>query len=80
MATKTKPAAQTTCAHHWIIDPPDGPVSSGECRNCGAVKNFQNWTPKKAGTLPLPSKEEIEHRKLKEYAHIPFGQRKGNTL
>ena len=30
------------CAHHWDIEPANGPVSVGICRNCGAVKDFTN--------------------------------------
>ena len=32
-----------TCIHHWIIDPPEGPVSKGVCRKCGEEKDFQNY-------------------------------------
>jgi len=32
------------CTHHWIIDPPNGPTSTGRCRLCGATKQFtNNW-------------------------------------
>ena len=34
-----------SCVHHWIIEPPDGPVSSGYCRKCGVEKQFQNYFP-----------------------------------
>jgi len=27
---------------HWIIDPPNGPVSSGKCKKCGTEKEFKN--------------------------------------
>tara|TARA_A100001037_G_scaffold252681_1_gene236804 strand:+ start:323 stop:568 length:246 start_codon:yes stop_codon:yes gene_type:complete len=27
---------------HWVIDPPNGPVSSGKCKNCGDTKEFKN--------------------------------------
>ena len=30
------------CVHYWIIDFPDGPVSTGECKRCGMVRNFFN--------------------------------------
>ena len=23
------------CAHHWIIETPDGPISKGQCQLCG---------------------------------------------
>ena len=31
-----------TCRHHWIIEPPAGPVSLGACRLCEEVREFQN--------------------------------------
>ena len=31
------------CAHYWIIDPPDGPVSRGVCKICGDEKEFNNY-------------------------------------
>lgn len=31
------------CQHHWVIAAPDGPVSLGKCKLCGAVKEFQNY-------------------------------------
>ena len=34
---------ETQCAHHWIIDPPDGPVSNGTCKKCGKTREFMNW-------------------------------------
>ena len=27
---------------HWIIDPPNGPVSVGHCKKCGSAKEFKN--------------------------------------
>ena len=30
------------CTHHWIIAAAEGKQSDGECRNCGAVKAFDN--------------------------------------
>ncbi len=34
--------ANETCIHHWIIDPPEGTVSSGYCIKCGEKKDFVN--------------------------------------
>jgi len=34
---------ETGCAHHWIIGAPSGPISEGECRNCGLLKTFSNF-------------------------------------
>ena len=33
---------QKQCAHHWIIDFPDGPTSFGKCKLCGATAEFTN--------------------------------------
>ena len=30
------------CVHYWIIDFPDGPVSTGKCKYCGTVREFFN--------------------------------------
>ena len=36
------PAPQETAhRHHWIIDPPRGPMSTGRCA-CGEVRQFDN--------------------------------------
>ncbi len=31
-------------AHHWDIEPPNGPTSMGMCRGCGAERVFRNST------------------------------------
>lgn len=38
------------CAHRWRIAPPNGPLSEGVCRYCGAVRHFANG-PADAGFL-----------------------------
>ncbi len=30
------------CRHHWVIEPANGRYSEGECRNCHAVRTFEN--------------------------------------
>lgn len=30
------------CAHHWVIASPDGEMSAGKCKACGAEKEFPN--------------------------------------
>ena len=41
--TKTREAvASAMCRHHWIIDTPNGSVSSGRCKTCGVAKDFRN--------------------------------------
>lgn len=32
------------CRHHWVIEPANGRVSRGECRNCHEVRSFENST------------------------------------
>ena len=31
------------CAHHWVIQPADGPVSNGACQICGETREFKNY-------------------------------------
>lgn len=37
-----RPSKKGICRHHWIIEPPNGPVSKGVCKLCGEVKVFDN--------------------------------------
>ena len=30
------------CAHHWVIDRPNGPLSEGLCQRCGERREFSN--------------------------------------
>ena len=30
------------CPHHWVIDTPNGPTSTGTCKLCGAMQDFVN--------------------------------------
>ncbi len=46
----------TQCAHHWIIETPDGPVSKGVCRLCGEEREFTNSTEFQS-TRPPRTKE-----------------------
>jgi hypothetical protein len=36
-------AIEVTCEHHWVIDSPEGPTSTGICKLCGAEEQFQNY-------------------------------------
>ena len=36
-----------THAHHYVIETPNGALSHGRCRECGAERDFYNWTPEK---------------------------------
>lgn len=44
-ATNTESTAATTEQHfhRWRIDEPNGQVSTGTCKTCGATKQFKNW-------------------------------------
>ena len=48
-ATPINPAAaieqnlRSECAHHWVIEPAEGPFSEGACQKCGEVKTFTNY-------------------------------------
>ncbi|PZC45160.1 MAG: hypothetical protein C1O27_002511 [Chloroflexi bacterium] len=33
------------CMHFWMIEPPNGPESSGQCKNCGEWRSFRNSLP-----------------------------------
>ena len=35
--------AVSTCRHHWVIQPADGPVSNGLCQVCGEIREFKNY-------------------------------------
>ncbi len=35
--------AVSTCRHHWVIQPADGPVSNGACQVCGETREFKNY-------------------------------------
>ena len=35
--------SQEECRHHWVIESPDGPMSKGACRLCGAEREFRNY-------------------------------------
>jgi len=30
------------CAHHWVIEGPNGPMSDGVCQRCGERRQFTN--------------------------------------
>jgi hypothetical protein len=40
---KTK--VQSECRHHWVIESPSGATSTGICKHCGSVKEFNNYLP-----------------------------------
>jgi hypothetical protein len=36
------PVEAGACRHHWIIDTPQGALSSGRCKRCGEEREFRN--------------------------------------
>ena len=32
----------SNCAHHWVIDRANGPMSEGVCQRCGESREFAN--------------------------------------
>ncbi len=51
--------AETACKHHWLIEPPNGPTSTGVCKLCGTTKKFDNQMPTRpAATVPQTSAQK----------------------
>ena len=40
--TIEQPDARAACRHHWVIETPNGSISGGRCKRCGATKEFRN--------------------------------------
>ena len=40
---------QVNCRHHWVIDRPYGPTSTGRCKVCGDEREFQNGSDVEIG-------------------------------
>jgi len=43
--THDETTVDVTCVHYWVIDSPEGPISRGMCKLCGAEDEFQNYIP-----------------------------------
>ncbi len=37
------PASTEQHFHRWRIEEPNGQISTGVCKTCGATKEFKNW-------------------------------------
>lgn len=35
---EAKPMEKQACIHHWLMEPPDGPLIHGFCKRCGATR------------------------------------------
>ena len=50
-----------TC--HWVIEPPNGPVSMGKCKKCGTQKEFKNSVEYNTWHGERPSKDKDDSKK-----------------
>tara|TARA_B100000941_G_scaffold49871_1_gene31653 strand:- start:205 stop:432 length:228 start_codon:yes stop_codon:yes gene_type:complete len=50
-----------TC--HWVIEPPNGPVSMGKCKKCGTQKEFKNSFEYNTWHGERPSKDKDNVKK-----------------
>jgi hypothetical protein len=41
--TAEAPRVEAQHFHRWRIDEPNGPTSTGVCKECGVAKQFKNW-------------------------------------
>ncbi len=42
MVTREAAATSALCRHHWVIETPNGALSSGRCKCCGVAREFRN--------------------------------------
>ena len=59
----SKPILESGCVHHWIIESPEGAVSKGICKMCGAVNEFSN-------SLALPTWVETKNSSYSDAADL----------
>ncbi len=66
-ANQAKLDEVVACTHHWIIETPDGPASTGRCRVCGEERDFNNSTEYRGGSwtnrpwvYPTTAQSEVE--------------------
>lgn len=38
------------CAHHWMIETPNGESSQATCKRCGKTRDFLNYSQRKVMT------------------------------
>ena len=50
-----------TC--HWVIEPPNGPVSIGKCKKCGTQKEFKNSFEYNTWHGERPTKDKDDSKK-----------------
>ena len=42
MQTAPEETPVSTCCHHWVIEPANGPISQGVCQRCNESREFKN--------------------------------------
>jgi hypothetical protein len=63
---KEEAADVNRCHHFWVIEVANGPMSRGECKYCGEIRDFHNSIvdlndPKrKANPLNLPKMSKVK--------------------
>lgn len=43
-------ASSDECAHHWMIETPNGETSEARCKRCGKTRDFLNYSQRKVMT------------------------------
>jgi hypothetical protein len=59
---RRKRTSRMGCSHYWVIESPEGPISKGVCKYCGAVSEFSNYVayPSWEGKVPkFPGHHEM---------------------
>ena len=70
-AEAQEPDGQDECRHYWLIESPNGPISRGACKFCGAEKDFHNSPPefmlykRDTGNSELPGSPDKESNEEK---------------
>ena len=52
--TVTKKTKKETCVHHWLIEEAKKPTSTGRCKKCHEVKEFNNYIDSGSEFTRLP--------------------------
>ena len=50
----TKKTKKETCVHHWMIEEAKKPTSTGRCKKCHAVKEFNNYIDSRSEFTRFP--------------------------
>ena len=51
------------CVHHFVIEPPNGPISIGRCKKCGWEREYENHKFPDYNTRPtkrVPVEDQVE--------------------